>query len=952
MLEGTVTRPIAGVERGHGLEHTFAGMGKDWLTMHSEIEKHTISGLTLAFCLLETSIANQRQKTRPSRRARMEQMQVAGPDGVNNNESSWNSSDTSYEISQGDQTLVKGDTVKLSSPQVLLGALLCCTFTCTTSRGNTAVPHQAVKIEVPTDQRIDRQALIKRHNITLNKSDPLTPLGVGNGEFAFTADITGLQTFPEYHQQGMALGTQSHWGWHSMPNRDNYRLADILDDYSVAGHKVPYASDRDYRRTYSPAATWLRANPHRLHLGQIGFRITKIDGSLAGIDDLANTLQTLDLWTGLLTSGFESQGQTVKVQTVCHPDRDILGIRIESSLLRDERLLVSVAFPYGKNDWGNAADWDHPDRHTTQHRIRHDGADLVRILDDDRYYVSIGWSPAGKLRAESQHRYYIFSQNGELIEIVFAFSPTEHAEPLADFETVLAAAEGHWRRFWTNGGAIDFSECTDPRAAELERRVVLSQYLTAIQCSGTCPPQETGLVRNSWYGKFHLEMHWWHAVHFALWDRLPLLERSLPWYESILPAFINEGIWGKTLEAKPDILMIQFGHNDSHAPGRPESTDAATDFRDYLRQYIDQARAAGGRPILVTPVQRRTYGSDGKLNNSLLPYADAMKAVAAEKRVDVIDLNASSGKLYEQLGAAANDVVANAPKDRTHFNEQGARMMSHLVMQELSKIEPILTKELAPAGPLARGKIASKPLFRDRVHDGAADPVLCWNRTEGKWFMFYTNRRANVPEISGVTWVHGTKIGIAVSSDGGATWKYRGTANINYGQGEYSYWAPEVVEHDGIYHMYLTFVPGVFADWSHPRDIIHLTSKDLLDWQYESTLKLSSNRVIDACVIRLSNGTWRMWYNNEVDRKSIYHADSPDLYKWRDGGKAMGERPGEGPKVFRWKNRYWMIVDVWQGLGVYYSDDCVTWTRQGKNLLEEPGKGPDDKVKEAILTWL
>ena len=385
-------------------------------------------------------------------------------------------------------------------------------------------------------QQIDRRALVMRHNITLNKPDSLTPLSVGNGEFAFTADITGLQTFPEYHQQGMALGTQSHWGWHSMPNRDNYRLADILDDYSVAGHKVPYASDRDYRRTYSPAATWLRANPHRLHLGQIGFRITKIDGSLAGIDDLANTLQTLDLWTGLLTSGFESQGQTVKVQTVCHPDRDILGIRIESSLLRDERLLVSVAFPYGKNDWGNAADWDHPDRHTTQHRIRHDGADLVRILDDDRYYVSIGWSPAGKLRAESQHRYYIFSQNGELIEIVFAFSPTEHAEPLADFETVLAAAEGHWRRFWTNGGAIDFSECTDPRAAELERRVVLSQYLTAIQCSGSCPPQETGLVRNSWHGKFHLEMHWWHAVHFALWDRLALLERSLPWYESILPA--------------------------------------------------------------------------------------------------------------------------------------------------------------------------------------------------------------------------------------------------------------------------------------------------------------------------------------------------------------------------------------------------------------------------------
>jgi hypothetical protein len=65
---------------------------------------------------------------------------------------------------------------------------------------------------------------------------------------------------------------------------------------------------------------------------------------------------------------------------------------------------------------------------------------------------------------------------------------------------------------------------------------VLSQYLTAIQCSGSTPPQETGLTVNSWYGKFHLEMHWWHAAQFALWNRLPLLEKSLGWYQRILPS--------------------------------------------------------------------------------------------------------------------------------------------------------------------------------------------------------------------------------------------------------------------------------------------------------------------------------------------------------------------------------------------------------------------------------
>jgi hypothetical protein len=264
-----------------------------------------------------------------------------------------------------------------------------------------------------------------------------------------------------------------------------------------------------------------------------------------------------------------------------------------------------------------------------------------------------------------------------------------------------------------------------------------------------------------------------------------------------------------------------------------------------------------------------------------------------------------------------------------------------------------LTEALSAAEPAAPisidsrpGKIAPKPLYRDPVFDGAADPVVIWNRHEGKWFMFYTNRRANVPGLDGVTWVHGTPIGIAESADGGVTWIYRGDAQINYGEKDYTYWAPDVIEHAGIYHMYLSIVPGVFADWQHPRHIVHLASGDLLKWKYESTLQLASDRVIDACVFPRPDGTWRMWYNNERDHKSIYYADSPDLYTWTDRGKAagVGERPGEGPYVFRWKDHYWMLVDIWKGLGVYRSDDLQTWQAQPTNLLGVPGHGQDDGV--------
>ena len=128
---------------------------------------------------------------------------------------------------------------------------------------------------------------------------------------------------------------------------------------------------------------------------------------------------------------------------------------------------------------------------------------------------------------------------------------------------------------------------------------------------------------------------------------------------------------------------------------------------------------------------------------------------------------------------------------------------------------------------------------------------------------------------------------------------------------------------------------------------MHLTSTNLLNWKYESTLKLASDRVIDPCALQLPNGSWRMWYNNERDKKSIYYADSTNLFDWQDRGKAPGtsERGGEGPKAFQWKNFYWLVVDIWDGLRIYRSTDAVTWTRQPEDILKIPGQGLDDAAK-------
>jgi len=259
----------------------------------------------------------------------------------------------------------------------------------------------------------------------------------------------------------------------------------------------------------------------------------------------------------------------------------------------------------------------------------------------------------------------------------------------------------------------------------------------------------------------------------------------------------------------------------------------------------------------------------------------------------------------------------------------------------------IVLTGLEGASPIkkSKGKVASKPLFRDPVYDGAADPVVVWNQEEKKWFMFYTNRRATEDSLNGVEWVHGTRIGIAESKNG-VNWTYRDTADVNYRMPDYTHWAPDVIEHEGLYHMFLTYVPGVFSDWRHPRDIIHLTSRNLINWEFESVLDLASDRVIDASVFQLKDGTWRMWYNNERAGKAMFYADSPDLYNWIDKGRVQIDRArgGEGPKVFEWKGKYWMITDVWSGLALYESEDLISWKNIPGNLVEKPGKGLDDQV--------
>ncbi|MCA9073088.1 MAG: hypothetical protein KDA84_29400, partial [Planctomycetaceae bacterium] len=133
-------------------------------------------------------------------------------------------------------------------------------------------------------------------------------------------------------------------------------------------------------------------------------------------------------------------------------------------------------------------------------------------------------------------------------------------------------------------------------------------------------------------------------------------------------------------------------HND--CPGKGDRyTDPKTDFRDYLRSYIEESREIGAKPILVTPMTRRQF-QNGEIRTILRPYAEAMLAVGKEKQVPVIDLHKASVKLFNDLGDAGSADLSPSKTDRTHFSRKGALAIAKLVIQQLPQAAPQLATHL------------------------------------------------------------------------------------------------------------------------------------------------------------------------------------------------------------------------------------------------------------------
>lgn len=407
---------------------------------------------------------------------------------------------------------------------------------------------------------INRKELVSGHDPVLEEMDKESALTVGNGEFAFTADITGMQTLYEEYD-APPLCTMSQWGWHTQPVSDEryeYTLKDlVMTEYDVCdGRRVVYPK-KEFAGN-EEVYQWLRKNPHRLNLARIGLQYK---GERIRSEQLTDIHQELKLYEGILESRFMLDGIPCKVQTACHDrGKNQLGFLVESTALADGSLTVEICFPYGSPDI-TASDWEAEERHTTEALDRiEQGILLRRQLDRDTYYVAV--SSNGEICEQfAKHTLTVKARSG-VLELSAAFYAGEgHVSGNSGGENgsgkssrgeyillgldltkmvesvsgIMKASRQGWKDFWEKGGIIRLNRSKDKRAWELERRIILSQYLMAVNSSGSTPPQETGLICNSWYGKMHLEMYLWHCAWLPLWNHCDLLERSLKWYKEHLP---------------------------------------------------------------------------------------------------------------------------------------------------------------------------------------------------------------------------------------------------------------------------------------------------------------------------------------------------------------------------------------------------------------------------------
>lgn len=284
-------------------------------------------------------------------------------------------------------------------------------------------------------------------------------------------------------------------------------------DWWTHGRLVNYAQPNPAEADIS---NWLIQNPQRLNMANIGLSFG--DVQLTEVD-LVNKSQVLDLWTGTLVSSFFYNGSKITVETRVAPQSDTVGISVSSELLQTGAIGIFFDFPYpdkNKFDAPYTGVWNATDMHSTSLEASDGQFSIHHALDNNSYYLTAVWEGQGQVSGPktNTHRYDLKVSGENTLNLTATFSQGKMHDivPLEDLEELTTL---WWEDYWTSGAFIDLTSVNSTDATELQRRIILSQYLTAVNLASSISPQESGLVNNGWYGKFHVCASSW----VDLWTR-------------------------------------------------------------------------------------------------------------------------------------------------------------------------------------------------------------------------------------------------------------------------------------------------------------------------------------------------------------------------------------------------------------------------------------------------
>jgi protein-glucosylgalactosylhydroxylysine glucosidase len=288
----------------------------------------------------------------------------------------------------------------------------------------------------------DRHQVVSRNNIENSFINNLNSLSVGNGSLIFTVDITGLQSLPDLYPGAVSLKTLADWG------------------------------------CTNPG---IGANSVYFQLCTIGLQIFKENGEEIVMDDILDPIQKLDLWSGEIDSKFNIEGIPVHLKTVCHPDYDLIAVKINSELVGMKRLRIKINFPSDvtvKPGYG----YENPD--TPANSFLPDTGNLATFSAhyEKKAYDVVFWLNSASVKKVNTKLYYLVPDESDSVySFSCQFLNDKDKGRIQNFGETETASRVKWEKFWNEPADIDLFGTDKPVTKELERRIILAKYFNRIQ---------------------------------------------------------------------------------------------------------------------------------------------------------------------------------------------------------------------------------------------------------------------------------------------------------------------------------------------------------------------------------------------------------------------------------------------------------------------------------------